>query len=105
MKGDDRCTARLHPDDAADRGLADGEAVRVASKVGEIELPLEVTDEMRRGVISIPHGFGHARPGVGWRLAAAKPGVSVNDVTDPSVVDRLTGNAAYNAVPVKVAAA
>lgn len=104
MKGADRCTARLHPDDASDRGLADGDAVRVASRVGAIELPLEVTDEMRRGVISIPHGFGHGQPGVSWQLAAAKPGVSVNDVTDPSVVDRLTGNAAYNAVPVRVAA-
>ena len=79
--------------------------MRVASRVGEIELPLEVTDEMRPGVISIPHGFGHARPGVGWKLAAAKPGASVNDLTDPSMVDRLTGNAAFNAVPVKVAAA
>ncbi|HEX5910222.1 MAG TPA: molybdopterin oxidoreductase family protein [Thermoleophilaceae bacterium] len=105
MKGADRCTALLHPDDAAARGLADGAAVRVASSVGEIELPLEVSDEMRPGVISIPHGFGHGRDGVGWKLAASKPGVSVNDVTDPAVLDRLTGNAAYNAVPVRVAAA
>ena len=105
MKGADRCTALLHPDDAAARGLADGAAVRVASRVGEIELPLEVSDEMRRGVISIPHGFGHGRAGVGWQLAASKPGVSVNDVTDPAVLDRLTGNAAYNSVPVRVGAA
>ena len=105
MKGADRCTALLHPDDAAARGLADGEPVRVASRVGEIELALEVSDEMRRGVISIPHGFGHGRAGVSWRLAASKPGVSVNDVTDPALRDRLTGNAAYNSVPVRVAAA
>ncbi len=105
MKGADRCTARLHPDDAEARGLVDGAAVRVASRVGAIELPLEVSDEIRRGVISIPHGFGHTRPGVSWQLAAAKPGASVNDVTDPAVIDRLTGNAAYNAVPVNVAAA
>ena len=105
MKGADRCTALLHPEDAEARGLADGAAVRVASRVGEIELPLEVSDEMRRGVISIPHGFGHGTPGVGWQLAASKPGVSVNDLTDRAVLDRLTGNAAYNSVPVKVAAA
>ena len=105
MKGADRCTALLHPDDAAARSLADGDPVRVASRVGEIELPLEVSDQMRRGVISIPHGFGHARPGVSWKLAASKPGVSVNDLTDPAVLDRLTGNAAYNAVPVRVQAA
>ena len=104
MKGADRCTARLHPDDASSRSLVDGETIRVVSRVGEIELPLEVTDEMRPGVISIPHGFGHTRPGVSWKLAAAKPGASVNDVTDPAVLDRLTGNAAYNSVPVRVKA-
>jgi anaerobic selenocysteine-containing dehydrogenase len=104
MKGADRCTARLHPEDAAARGLSDGALVRVSSAVGAIEVPLEVTDEMRPGVVSVPHGFGHARPGVGWRRAAAKPGASVNDITDPSLVDRLTGNAAFNAVPVRVEA-
>jgi anaerobic selenocysteine-containing dehydrogenase len=105
MKGADRCTALLHPADAGTRGLADGDRVRVVSRVGAIELPLEVSDEIRPGVVSIPHGFGHARPGVGWRLAAEKAGVSVNDITDPSVVDVITGNAAFNAVPVRVEAA
>jgi anaerobic selenocysteine-containing dehydrogenase len=104
MKGADRCTALLHPDDAGSRGLTGGDQVRVVSRVGSIELPLEVSDEIRRGVISIPHGFGHVRPGVGWRLAAEKAGVSVNDITDPSVVDAITGNAAFNAVPVRVEA-
>jgi len=105
MKGADRCTALLHPDDAGARGLEDGGRVRVVSRVGEIELPLEVSDEIRPGVVSVPHGFGHGRPGVGWRLAAQKAGASVNDITDPSVVDALTGNAAFNAVPVRVEAA
>jgi anaerobic selenocysteine-containing dehydrogenase len=105
MKGADRCTALLHPQDAQARGLADGDTVRVTSAVGSIEVPLEVSDEMRPGVVSIPHGFGHTRRGVGWTHAAAKAGASVNDITDPSVVDRLTGNAAYNAVPVNVQAA
>jgi anaerobic selenocysteine-containing dehydrogenase len=66
MKGADRCTALLHPDDAGTRGLEDGDQVRVVSRVGSIELPLEVSDEIRPGVVSIPHGFGHGRPGVGW---------------------------------------
>ena len=105
MKGEDRCTALLHPDDAGARGLGDGERVRLISSVGSIELPLEVTDEIRPGVVSVPHGFGHVRPGVGWRLAAEKAGASVNDITDPSVVDAITGNAAFNAVPVRVEAA
>ncbi len=104
MKGADRCTAMLHPDDADARGLSDGQLVKVASAVGTIEVPLEVSDQMREGVVSIPHGFGHGRSGVGWKLAAAHPGASVNDITDPSVVDRLTGNAAFNDLPVKVEA-
>ena len=68
-------------------------------------MPLEISDEMRPGVVSVPHGFGHGRAGVGWRRAAAHPGASVNDITDPSIVDRLTGNAAFNDVPVRVQAA
>lgn len=104
MKGADRCTALLHPDDAEARGLESGQTVRVASSVGAIEVPLEVSDEMRHGVVSVPHGFGHHRPGVSWSRAAANPGASVNDITDPSIVDRLTGNAAFNAVPVSVQA-
>ncbi|MHB8689608.1 MAG: molybdopterin-dependent oxidoreductase [Solirubrobacteraceae bacterium] len=102
MKGADRCTALLHPDDACARGLEDGQRVRVTSAVGAIDLRVAISDEMRPGVVSIPHGFGHDRDGVGWRLAASKAGASVNDITDPSVVDRLTGNAAFNAVPVRL---
>jgi anaerobic selenocysteine-containing dehydrogenase len=105
MKGTNRCTALLHPSDAAARSLRDGERVRVSSRFGAIEVPLEVSDEMRPGVVSIPHGFGHGRDGVGWRLAAEKAGASVNDITDPTLVDRLTGTAAFNAVPVRVTAA
>ena len=104
MKGADRCTALLHPDDAASRGLSDGQRVRVASAIGTIEVPLECSDQMRPGVVSIPHGFGHDRAGVGWRVAAANAGASVNDITDPAIVDRLTGNAAVNDVPVRVEA-
>lgn len=102
MKGADRCTAMLHPDDAEQRELTDGEVVRVSSGIGSIELPLQITDAMRRGVVSIPHGFGHDRQGVGWRLAASKAGASANDINDPELHDILSGNAAMNSVPVKV---
>ncbi len=65
-----------------------------------------MTDELRPGVVSIPHGFGHkSRKGVGWKHAASLPGASVNDITDPSVLDGLTGNAAFNSVPVRLEAA
>jgi anaerobic selenocysteine-containing dehydrogenase len=104
MKGASRCTALLHPDDAAQRGLSDGQQVRVSSPTGAIEVPLELSEEMRPGVVSIPHGFGHTREGVGWHLATSKPGASVNDITDPSSVDRLTGNAAFNDLPVRLEA-
>jgi anaerobic selenocysteine-containing dehydrogenase len=104
MKGADRCTALLHTQDAEARGLESGDRVRVVSRVGAIEVPLEVSDDIRPGVVSVPHGFGHVRPGVGWRLAAEKAGASVNDITDPAVLDAITGNAAFNAVPVRVEA-
>jgi anaerobic selenocysteine-containing dehydrogenase len=104
MKGVDRCTALMHPDDASERGLADGERVTVSSRVGSIEVPVKVSDEIRRGVVSIPHGFGHGRSGVGWRVAASHAGASVNDITDPAIVDRVSGNAAFNSVPVRVEA-
>jgi anaerobic selenocysteine-containing dehydrogenase len=102
MKGADRCTALVHPDDARARGIEDGTPVRISSAIGSIEVPAQVSDEVRSGVVSVPHGFGHGRSGVGWQGAAAKPGASVNDITDPAVVDRLTGNAAFNAVPVRL---
>ncbi|UJA20238.1 molybdopterin-dependent oxidoreductase [Thermoleophilia bacterium SCSIO 60948] len=102
-KGADQCTALLHPEDATARGLADGGTVRVVSSVGEIEVKLAVSDEMRPGVVSVPHGFGHgSRDGVGWKHAAGLAGASVNDVTDPTVLDSVTGNAAYNSVAVRL---
>ncbi|GAB2917089.1 hypothetical protein GCM10027047_13670 [Rhodococcus aerolatus] len=104
VKGADRCTALLHPDDAAARGLHDGQAVRVRSRVGEVELPLQVSDEVRPGVLSIPHGWGHRSAGT-WRTAAAHPGVNVNELTDDALVDTLSGNAAVNATRVSVHAA
>lgn len=104
-KGADRCTAMLNPEDATARELADGAKVKVISRVGEIEVALKVTDEMRPGVVSVPHGFGHGlREGTGWKHAASLEGASVNDITDPSVVDEVTGNAAFNSVPVRLEA-
>jgi anaerobic selenocysteine-containing dehydrogenase len=102
MKGGDRCTALVHPEDAAERGIGEGDRVRVTSRIGAIEVPVEISDEIRSGVVSIPHGFGHHRPGVGWRTAAANAGASVNDITDPALVDRISGNAAVNSVPVRL---
>ncbi|MBF6452234.1 molybdopterin oxidoreductase family protein [Nocardia cyriacigeorgica] len=104
MKGRDRCTVLMHPDDATERGLADGDSATVASPVGAITLPVEISDDIRRGVVAIPHGWGHGAPGVGWSVAAAQPGVNVNLLHDPSLTDPLSGAAAVNNTWVRVSA-
>ena len=104
LKGPDRCTVMVHPDDAADRHLSDGDLATVKSRVNAVQIPVEISDEIMKGVISIPHGFGHGREGVNLSVAAEKPGVSINDLTDPEAYDRLSGNAVLNATPVTLAA-
>ncbi len=102
VKGKPRCTLLMHPDDAASRGVGDGDRVELSGPAGAIEVPVEITDEMMPGVVSLPHGWGHARPGVKLAVASAHPGASINDVTDENFVDALTGTAALSGVPVKV---
>ena len=105
MRGKDRCTLLMHPDDAASRGLLDGAEVEIVSRTGRVRAPLEVSDEMKPGVVSLPHGWGHHRTGVRMATAAANAGASLNDVTDDARVDLVSGNAALSGVPVVVAAA
>lgn len=102
MKGRDRCTLLMHPDDAAARGLANGQAVAIRSRVGEVQVDLETTDAMRPGVVCLPHGFGHGRDGVQLRVAQARPGQSSNDLNDDARVDALAGTAAFSGTPVEV---
>jgi anaerobic selenocysteine-containing dehydrogenase len=105
VKGPERCTLLMHPDDARKRGLAAGDRVKVCSRAGAVEVPLAVTDAMMPGVVSLPHGWGHGRPGVALSVAAARPGASLNDVTDELGVDALAGTAVLNGVAVDVVAA
>ncbi|MET8800051.1 molybdopterin oxidoreductase family protein [Nocardia sp. NPDC004568] len=102
VKGRDRCTALMHPQDATARGLSDGGRVTVSSPIGSIVVPVEISDEIRPGTVAIPHGWGHGEPGVGWTVAAAVPGANVNLLHDPAQVDRISGNAAVNSTWVKV---
>jgi anaerobic selenocysteine-containing dehydrogenase len=102
MRGPDRCTLLLNSADASARDIRTGDRVEVRSRVGAVTVPAEVTDAIMPGVASLPHGFGHARPGVGQRLAASKPGASLNDLTDPERLDELTGNAALSGVPITI---
>jgi anaerobic selenocysteine-containing dehydrogenase len=103
VKGPVRCTLLIHPDDASARGLADGGVARLSTGCGAIELPVEVSDEVMRGVVSVPHGWGHGRPGVQLRVAAATPGQSVNDIIDPAIIDELSGTSALTGQRVEVA--
>ncbi|MDV6010879.1 molybdopterin-dependent oxidoreductase [Haloechinothrix sp. LS1_15] len=102
VKGKPRCTLLMHPADATERGLGDGDQATLSTRAGEIEVDVEVSQAMMRGVVSLPHGWGHGRPGVRLSVATAHPGVSVNDVTDEFRVDRLTGTSAVSGVPVDV---
>jgi anaerobic selenocysteine-containing dehydrogenase len=96
------CTLMMHPDDAAALGLADGEEAEVSTHVGSVTVPVEHTDTMMRGVVSLPHGFGHDRRGTKLRVAERNPGVSMNDLTDPALLDVLSGNAVLNGFSVEV---
>jgi anaerobic selenocysteine-containing dehydrogenase len=101
-RGPERCTLLMHPHYAAARGLATDQLVSVSSRVGRVEAPLEVTDAVRPGVVSLPHGWGHLYEGTRLGVARRRPGASVNDVTDDAELDTLSGNAALNGVAVEV---
>ena len=103
--GSNRCTLHIHPEDAERLGVRDGAPVRVKGAGGEVTAPAEVTDEVRRGVVSLPHGWGHSRPGTRLSHAATDPGVNVNQLLDGRLLDPLSGNAVLNGVPVEVAPA
>ena len=92
--GNNKCTVLMHPADAETRGLAQGASVLVTSAVGEIEVPLDISDDIRPGTVAVPHGWGHR--GTGWTHANSLPGANVNALHDPGQVDAFTGTAAVN---------
>ena len=101
-KGKERCTLLVHPDDAQALGLAAGAQARVRSRVGTVEAPVELSDAMMRGVVSLPHGFGHDAAGAQLGVAARRPGVNSNALTDETLLDELSGNAVLNGIPVEI---
>ncbi|AIZ31934.1 molybdopterin oxidoreductase family protein [Pseudomonas parafulva] len=105
IKGKPRHQLLMHPQDLQQRQLEDGQWVRVRSRTGSLEVQVLASDEVMPGVVSLPHGWGHARQGVQLQIAQAQPGVSANDLTDETLRDALSGNAALNGVPVQVEAA
>ena len=102
VKGKDRCTLLIHPEDAAACGVVDGGRARVSSEAGSIEVPVEMSDEMMPGVVSLPHGWGHDKPGTRLSVAREHAGVNNNLLAPGTFVDELSGNAAVNGIPVEV---
>jgi anaerobic selenocysteine-containing dehydrogenase len=102
VKGKPQCTILMHPTDAAQRQLAKGDKVVVRSRVGSIVVPVEISDEMMQGVVSIPHGWGHDRPGNQMEVAQQHAGESINDLTDNQAIDALCGTAAFNGTLVTI---
>ena len=103
-KGRARHQLLMNPADLERRDLSDGARVRVTSRIGSVEVEVSASDDLMPGVVSLPHGYGHAREGVLMSRSREVPGVSVNDLTDPELLD-VSGNAALNGVPVEVAPA
>ncbi len=101
-RGKARHQLLMHPDDLVARGLDDGARVRITSRVGEVETEVVASEDVMPGVVSLPHGYGHARDGVRLGRASTVRGVSINDLTDPQLLD-VSGNAALTGVPVTVA--
>jgi anaerobic selenocysteine-containing dehydrogenase len=101
-KGAFRCTALVHPDDAARLGLADGAMAAIGNGERRIQAQVEVSAEMMPGVVSLPHGWGHDLPGARLNVAAERPGANLNALLDENLRDPLSGNAVLSGVPVKI---
>ncbi|MCB1843209.1 MAG: molybdopterin-dependent oxidoreductase, partial [Halioglobus sp.] len=102
VKGPDRCTLLMHPQDMRKRGVEHGSIVAISSRVGKLEVTVEASETLMPGVVSLPHGYGHQRAGIRMAIACEHAGVSCNDITDELALDELSGNAAVNGVPVEV---
>jgi anaerobic selenocysteine-containing dehydrogenase len=102
MKGKDRCTLLMHTDDAARYGVSDSDIVTVKSAAGEIQVPVEITDAIKPGVMSMPHGWGHGKSGTRMSVANSSPGADTNALSPPTFLDEPSGNGALNGIPVTV---
>jgi len=104
MSGRERCTLLIHPVDAEQLNIENHQQVIVTSTIDSVQIPIEISNEMMQGVVSIPHGFGHHRKGTNLKLAQENAGVSINDLTNNKSIDLLTGNANLSGTKVKIEA-
>jgi anaerobic selenocysteine-containing dehydrogenase len=102
VRGQNRCTLQVHPDDAARLGLLDGGRAMVRSRAGKVEVPVEITDAIRPGVVSIPHGWGHDVDGIRTAVATAHAGANSNILADDTLLDVPSGTSVLNGIPVDV---
>ncbi len=103
-RGGERCELLMHPIDAARLGIENKDGARVSSRAGSLEVPVQISDEVMQGVVSLPHGWGHDLPGVEMRVALSIPGANCNELTDDQPLESVVGNAILNGVPVEVSA-
>ena len=104
MKGRDRCTLLMHTDDADQARRGDRRPRHGDLGGGHIEVPVEVTEAIMPGVVSMPHGWGHGKPGTRMSVANDSPGVNTNVLSPPTFIDEPSGNGALNGIPVTVTA-
>jgi anaerobic selenocysteine-containing dehydrogenase len=103
--GRPRCELLMHPDDAAERGLETGATARLCNRSGEIDIPVRTSDEMMRGVVSLPHGYGHTDGATALSVARDhQPGQNANGLTDALDLDTISGTSVANGIPVTVTA-
>jgi anaerobic selenocysteine-containing dehydrogenase len=103
-RGKPRHQLLMHPRDLAARQIEDGALVTLASRVGSVRVEVAASEDMMPGVVSLPHGYGHQVDGTRLRHATKVAGASINDLTDPELLD-LSGNAALSGVAVTVSPA
>jgi anaerobic selenocysteine-containing dehydrogenase len=102
MRGRDRCTLLIHPDDAARVGVLDGATAEVSTSEGAVTVTAEVTDEVTPGVVSLPHGWGHGLDGTRLSTANTRPGVNNNLLNPTDIIDEPSNTHALNGVPCRV---
>jgi anaerobic selenocysteine-containing dehydrogenase len=105
VSGKPRCTLQIHPKDAERLGLRDSSPARVSSRVGSIVIPVEISEDISPGVVSIPHGWGHDEPGTGQRIAGLHAGVNSNRLADDVPLDAPSGNSVLCGIPVTISKA
>jgi anaerobic selenocysteine-containing dehydrogenase len=102
MRGKDRCTLLIHPDDARRIGVQSGDAAEVSTCEGSLTVPAEVSDEMMPGVVSLPHGWGHGLDGTRLHVANGQPGVNSNLLNPAHLLDVPSSTQVVNGVPCQV---